>query len=181
MQRPLFYDQDQQNTQKPILKYYFAGGILPFGILVGTIFTLVSLFSLLCFLFSIVATIYDQSFIDLFGRQFTMGAGAKNTTIAILVILLLAFALLTTYLVLLQLRYHNTYFYIYDDKILGKGYSKLQKSKIDFNIPYSELDNISLVDHKLIINYNGQIYETKITSKEFESKLEKQIKKYNKQ
>lgn len=178
MQSSLFGIQEQENTQKPILKYYFAGGILPFGILVGTIFTFVSLFSLLCFLFSIVATIYDQSFIDLFGRQFTMGAGAKNTTIAILVILFLAFALLTTYLVLLQLRYHNTYFYIYDDKISGKGYSKLQKSKIDFNIPYSELDNISLVDHKLILNYSGQIYETKITSKEFEIKLEKKLKTY---
>ena len=113
MQSSLLGIQEQETTQKPILKYYFAGGILPFGILVGTIFAFLSLFSLLCFLFSIVATIYDQSFIDLFGRQFTMGAGAKNTTIAILVILFLAFALLTTYLVLLQLRYHNLHIDIY--------------------------------------------------------------------
>lgn len=117
----------------------------------------------------------NQVVIELFGKTVTMSETEKIIIIACLVIMTLVAVVLLCLYIYFYNKYYNTSFSIFDDKIIGVAYARMQKCKMDFNIPFSELEKISLVSHKLMLSHKGIIYETQITSRDFEKKLLQQI------
>lgn len=194
MQEQTAHLQNSDKKQNGIMSYSFTGGSLAVSIFIISAFLILFLICFISFLILISnsknittpdifgqAIYEDITLLNLFGQSIYIHSNPKAIIIVSFIVLILGLSALLFLFCYKYNKFRNTQFLLTNEKICGIGYFPQKKMKMNFEIPLTEIEEISLASHNLIISNQNTLIQIKITPKEFENKLLEQVKIINEQ